>query len=63
MSALLRRLVIVVLLFVTGPPFFPASALAQFTFEPSVSCSTTSVGRTPISDLGAGFYQGYQGGL
>ncbi|MFN0157554.1 MAG: T9SS type A sorting domain-containing protein [Bacteroidota bacterium] len=29
----------------------------------SVSCSTISVGKTPLNDLGSGFYQGYQGGL
>lgn len=27
------------------------------------NCSVTSVGRTPLTDLGAGFYQGHQGGL
>ena len=29
----------------------------------SVSCTTISVGKTPLNDLGTGFYQGYQGGL
>jgi hypothetical protein len=37
--------------------------LAQHASTISMSCSTTSVGRTPINDLATGFYQGYQGGL
>src|SRR5438477_9343137 len=27
------------------------------------NCAGTSVGKTPLNDLGAGFYQGFQGGL
>src|SRR5260221_3429926 len=27
------------------------------------NCAGTSVGKTPLNDLGAGMYQGYQGGL
>jgi hypothetical protein len=40
-----------------------SAGYAQNYYSVSLSCSTTSVGRTPINDLGTGFYQGYQGGL
>jgi hypothetical protein len=31
--------------------------------QPGADCSRTSVGSTPLTDLGAGRYQGYRGGL
>ncbi len=30
---------------------------------PAANCGVTSVGKTPLNDLGPGMYQGYQGGL
>jgi hypothetical protein len=40
-----------------------ALALAAGAASAGGNCSVTSVARTPLTDLGAGFYQGHQGGL
>ncbi len=39
------------------------TALGLQLYATAGSCTTTSVGRIPINDLGTGYYQGYQGGL
>ncbi len=39
------------------------TANSQLAYTVTASCTTTSVGRIPINDLGTGFYQGFQGGL
>ena len=39
------------------------TANSQLAYTITASCSTTTVGRIPINDLGTGFYQGFQGGL
>jgi hypothetical protein len=50
-----------------GREFIPTGqdmqAAAQVISSTAPSCTTTSVGRIPINDLGTGYYQGYQGGL
>ncbi|MBI4535897.1 MAG: T9SS type A sorting domain-containing protein [Ignavibacteriae bacterium] len=38
-------------------------SFSQLPQELSLSCTTTSVGRIPINDLGSGVYEGYPGGL
>jgi hypothetical protein len=63
MNAIQRRLNLVVLFFIISPLLFPTASHAQPQFEGALSCTTTTVGRIPINDLGSGFYQGYQGGL
>jgi hypothetical protein len=42
---------------------FASQSYAQIRLESSLSCTTTTVGRIPINDLGTGLYQGHQGGL
>ena len=51
------RILVFVLLFHSPPSF------AQVFDPTSASCSTTTVGRIPINDLGTGTYQGYEGGV
>jgi hypothetical protein len=43
--------------------FHSSQLLGQMLSTASLSCSTTTVGRIPINDLGPGVYQGYEGGL
>ncbi|MBI5362375.1 MAG: hypothetical protein HZA53_04290 [Planctomycetes bacterium] len=44
-------------------PHFLLAVLATASFANAQLCSNTSVGFTPLSDLGAGTYAGFQGGL
>lgn len=40
-----------------------AGALALTALLPAQNCANTSIGETPLTDLGTGTYQGFQGGL
>jgi hypothetical protein len=64
MDASGRHFIHVALFFSTIISLFGTnSARAQMLFSQALSCTTISVGRIPINDLGTGYYQGYQGGL
>ncbi|MBM2841405.1 MAG: hypothetical protein HW412_1933, partial [Bacteroidetes bacterium] len=63
MNASLRCPILAVLFFSITLLLFSSQVHGQSLFESALSCTTTSVGRIPINDLGFGLYQGYQGGL
>jgi hypothetical protein len=63
MNASLRRIILSALFLSIAFPLLHSQVHRQVPFEAALSCTTTSVGRIPISDLGSGSYQGYQGGL
>ena len=62
--AVIVPLVLVLPTFVYGSaPTQAISYLSPRVESPTADCSVTSVGLTPLNDLGAGTYNGYVGGL